>query len=57
MPLRTVEQYKESLKDQRVIYFRGQRITEVAQHPLLQTAIDHEATDYRLMHDPNFHDL
>ncbi len=35
MPLRTVEQYKESLKDQRLIYFRGQRIADVTQHPLL----------------------
>ena len=57
MPLRTIEQYKESLKDQRLVYFRGQRIPDVTQHPLLQVAIDHEAIDYRLMHDPNFHDL
>ena len=57
MPLRTIEQYKESLKDQRLVYFRGQRIPNVTQHPLLQVAIDHEAIDYRLMHDPNFRDL
>jgi aromatic ring hydroxylase len=57
MPLRTVEQYKESLKDPRVVYFRGQPITDTTQHPLLQLAIDHEATDYRLMHDPNFRAL
>ena len=57
MPLRTVEQYKESLKDDRLVYFRGQRLTDVTQHPLIQIAIDHEATDYRLMHDPEFRDL
>ena len=52
MPLRTVEQYKDSLKDDRQVYFRGQRIPDVTGHPLVQTAIEHEATDYRLMHDP-----
>ena len=57
MPLRTVEQYKESLKDDRLVYFRGQRLTDVTQHPLIQIAIEHEATDYRLMHDPEFRDL
>ncbi len=57
MPLRTVEQYKESLKDDRVVFFRGQRIPDVTQHPLIRTAIDHEATDYRLMHDPEYRDL
>jgi len=57
MPLRTVEQYQESLKDQRLVYFRGQRIADVTQHPLLQIAIEHEATDYRLMQDPSFRDL
>ena len=57
MPIRTVEQYKDSLKDDRVVYLRGQRVTEVTEHPLIQKAIDHEATDYRLMHDPEYRDL
>ena len=57
MSLRTLAQYRDSLRDQRTVYFRGQRITDVTQHPLLQVAIDHEATDYRLMHDPAFRDL
>jgi 4-hydroxybutyryl-CoA dehydratase/vinylacetyl-CoA-Delta-isomerase len=57
MALRTSEQYRDSLRDQRTVYFRGQRLTDVTQHPLLQVAIDHEATDYRLMHDPAFRDL
>ena len=57
MPLRTVEQYKDSLKDDRLVYFRGQRIPDVTAHPLIQTAIEHEATDYRLMHDPQYRDL
>ncbi len=57
MPLRTVEQYKNSLQDDRLVYFRGERVADVTRHPLIQTAIDHEATDYRLMHDPEFRDL
>jgi 4-hydroxybutyryl-CoA dehydratase/vinylacetyl-CoA-Delta-isomerase len=57
MSLRTSEQYRDSLRDQRTVYFRGQRIADVTQHPLLQVAIAHEATDYRLMHDPAFRDL
>ena len=57
MPLRTVEQYIDSLKDDRLVYFRGQRVPDVTGHPLIQTAIDHEATDYRLMHDPRYRSL
>ena len=57
MPLRTVEQYKNSLRDDRLVYFRGERVADVTRHPLIQTAMDHEATDYRLMHDPEFRDL
>jgi len=57
MPLRTVEQYKNSLQDDRLVYFRGERVADVTRHPLIQTAIDHEATDYRLIHDPEFRDL
>ncbi len=30
---------------------------DVTGHPLIQTAIDHEATDYRLMHDPRYRSL
>ena len=57
MPLRTVEQYKNSLRDDRLVYFRGERVADITRHPLIQTAIDHEATDYRLMHDPEFRAL
>ncbi len=57
MPIRTVEQYTDSLKDDRLVYLRGQRVPEVTEHPLIQKAIDHEATDYRLMNDPEYRDL
>ena len=57
MAVRTVEQYKESLKDDRTVYFRGHKLTAPLEHPLLKLAIEHEATDYRLMHNTNFRNL
>ncbi len=57
MAVRTAEQYWESLKDGRTVYFRGQKLEHPTEHPLIQLAIEHEATDYRLMHNPRFKEL
>ena len=33
MPLRSAEQYIESLRDGRTVYFRGQQVPDVTTHP------------------------
>ncbi len=57
MALRTVEEYVESLRDGRVVYFRGQRVGDVTTHPVISVAVNHAATDYRLAEDPRWREL
>ena len=52
MSLRTPEQYKASLRDDRVVYFRGQRVADVTRHPVLGIAVDHAALDFAMAEDP-----
>jgi len=57
MGLRTVDQYKSSLRDGRVVYFRGQRVGDVTAHPVIGVAVNHAAIDYKIAHDPQYRDL
>src|SRR6266481_2161841 len=57
MGLRTVEQYKASLRDGRVVYFRGERVEDVTTHPVIGVAVDHAAIDYQIAHDPQYRPL
>jgi len=57
MALRTVEQYKESLRDGRVVYFRGHRVEDVTKHPVIGIAVNHAAIDYAMTHQPEHRDL
>ncbi|MEE9276273.1 MAG: 4-hydroxyphenylacetate 3-hydroxylase N-terminal domain-containing protein [bacterium] len=57
MALMTPEAYKESLRDGRVVYYRGERVEDVAAHPVTGIAVDHAAIDYRMAHDPAERDL
>ena len=52
MALRTAEQYIESLRDGRTVYFRGQRVADVTTHPVISVAVNHAAIDYRLAEEP-----
>ena len=51
MPLMTAEQYAESLRDGRTVYYRGERVDDVTTHPVIGVAVDHAAIDYRMAHD------
>ena len=52
MALRTVDEYKESLRDGRVVYFRGHRVEDVTKHPVIGVAVNHAAIDYEIAHQP-----
>ena len=48
MPLRTPDEYRESLRDGRRVWYRGRRVDDVLAEPDLRVAIDHAAIDYEL---------
>ena len=52
MSLRTVDEYVQSLRDGRTVYFRGQRVEDVTTHPVIGVAVRHAAIDYELAEDP-----
>ncbi len=57
MPLRTREQYRASLRDGRTVYYKGERVPDVTEHPVIQVAIEHASIDYRMAEDTEWKDL
>ncbi len=57
MALRSAEQYIESLRDGRTVYYRGEQVKDVTTHPDIRVAIEHAAGDYQLAEDPRYKDL
>ncbi|MFQ5898464.1 MAG: 4-hydroxyphenylacetate 3-hydroxylase family protein [Candidatus Methylomirabilia bacterium] len=57
MALRSVEQYLESLRDGRTVYYRGERVADVTADPELGIGARHCAIDYALAHDPHHREL
>lgn len=57
MGLRTPEQYLESLRDGRTVFYRGERVSDVTTHPEVSVATRHAAIDFKLAEDPKFRDL
>lgn len=57
MALRTANEYKESLKDGRVVYFSGEKVRDVTRHPSLKVCVEQCTMDYILAQDPRYRDL
>lgn len=57
MGLKTVEQYKESLKDGREVYMYGEKVKDVTTHRALKTCVDTMALDYEFAELPQYRDL
>jgi 4-hydroxybutyryl-CoA dehydratase / vinylacetyl-CoA-Delta-isomerase len=57
MPLRTVDEYVQSLRDGRRVYFRGERVPDVTTHPVIGVAVRHASIDYALADEPCHRDL
>ncbi|HKZ02575.1 MAG TPA: 4-hydroxyphenylacetate 3-hydroxylase N-terminal domain-containing protein, partial [Pyrinomonadaceae bacterium] len=57
MGLRSPEQYKESLKDGRAVFYRGERVPDVTSHPHLGIAVEHASIDYRVAEDARYQKL
>ena len=57
MPLRTSEQYFQSLRDGRRIFYRGELVTDALEHPVIGLATRHAAIDYEMAEDPQYRDI
>ena len=57
MGLRSADEYRESLRDGRIMWYRGQRVACVLDEPDLRVAVDHSALDFEVGHDPQYRDL
>lgn len=57
MALRSVDEYVNSLRDGRTVYFRGRRVPDVTTHPVISVAVAHAALDYELAERPEHRDL
>ncbi len=56
MGTRTAEQFLESLRDGRVVYYDGQKVDDVITHPALRICAELCAMDYVVAADPSFRD-
>src|SRR6266404_7455593 len=52
MALRTPDQFRNSLRDCRVVYYKGERVTDVTAHPVIKIGVDSSAVDYELAELP-----
>ncbi len=57
MALKTAEQYKASLDDGRVVYYKGERVANVAAHPDISVCVDTMAVDYAMAEQAAYRDL
>src|SRR5713101_2556563 len=57
MGLRSADDYRASLRDGRILWYRGRLIPDILAEPELRVAVDHAALDYEVGHDPQYRDL
>lgn len=53
MALRTPEEFRDSLRDDRTVYFQGERVRDVTAHPVLRIGVESAAVDYQIAEDPD----
>jgi aromatic ring hydroxylase len=57
MPIRTGQEYVESLRDGRQVWISGERVEDVPTHPAFAGVVKTFAAAYDLQHQPEFKDL
>ena len=57
MGLRTPQQYIDSLKDNRTVFYRGEQVPDVTTHPVIKKAVHHACLDFEMAEDPAYRDL
>ena len=48
--LRSADEYRESLRDGRRVFYRGVAVEDVTTHPVFALAVDHAALDFEMAH-------
>jgi len=57
MALISPGQYRESLNDGRIVYYKGEKVENVATHPNLSVCVDLMAIDFEMCEDPKYRDM
>ncbi len=57
MGLRTAAEYKEGLRDGRVVFAAGEQVEDVTEHEDIGIAVEHAALDFHLAEDPQHKSL
>lgn len=57
MGLMTPDEFKASLNDGRIVYYKGRKIDNVAEDPDLLACVETAAVDYEMAEDPRYRDL
>ena len=57
MGLISPDEYKASLVDGRVVYYKGEKVENVVTHPDLGVCVNEMAIDYEMAEDPKYRDL
>ena len=57
MGLKTVQEYKDSLRDGRLVFYKGEKVEDVTAHPDLSVCVDTMAVDYEMAEHPAYRDL
>lgn len=57
MGLRSPQEYIESLRDGRTVYYRGRQVEDVTAHPVIGKAVKHAAIDFEMAEDSRTRDL
>lgn len=57
LALRSPDEYVQSLRDGRTVYFGGRLVPDVTEHPVIARAIRHASVDFELAEDPQVRDL
>ncbi len=57
MGLRSPDQFKEDLRDGRVVYYRGEAVDDVVAHHDLGIGVEHVALDFAMAEDPAHSEL
>ncbi len=55
--IRTGEQYRDSIRDNREVYMNGERVKDVTAHPMFKPLVDIRARIYDMAHDPATRDV
>jgi 4-hydroxyphenylacetate 3-monooxygenase len=55
--IRTGQQYRDSIRDGRVVFINGERVKDVTTHPMFKPIVDIRARVYDMQHEAAFRDV